>query len=76
MSITIRKLDSTAAGFQQTLNTLLAFEAETDDAIESAVAKILADVKARGDAAVLEYTNRFDRLPNGGATSMAALDVT
>jgi histidinol dehydrogenase len=76
MSITIRKLDSTAPGFQQTLNTLLAFEAETDDAIESAVAKILADVKARGDAAVLEYTNKFDRIPNGGAASMAALDVT
>ncbi|WP_075793783.1 histidinol dehydrogenase [Massilia putida] len=76
MSITIRKLDSTAAGFQQTLNTLLAFEAETDDAIESAVAKILADVKARGDAAVLEYTNKFDRIPDGGAASMAALDVT
>jgi len=75
MTITIRKLDSTAADFQQTLSTLLAFEAETDDAIETAVAKILADVKARGDAAVLEYTNRFDRIPNGGATSMAALDV-
>jgi histidinol dehydrogenase len=55
---------------------LLAFEASTDDAIESAVGKILADVKARGDAAVLEYTNKFDRLPNGGATSMAALDVS
>jgi len=76
MTITIRKLDSTAADFQQTLSTLLAFEAETDDAIETAVAKILADVKARGDAAVLEYTNKFDRLPNGGATSMAALDVS
>ena len=75
MSITIRKLDSTAADFQQTLTNLLAFEAETDDAIETAVAKILADVKARGDAAVLEYTNRFDRIPNGGATSMAALDI-
>ena len=74
MTITIRKLDSTAADFQQTLSTLLAFEAETDDAIETAVAKILADVKARGDAAVLEYTNKFDRIPNG-ATSMAAFDL-
>jgi hypothetical protein len=36
---------------------------------------ILADVKARGDAAVLEYTNRFDRIPNGGAASMAAFDI-
>ena len=38
-------------------------------------AKILADVKARGDAAVLEYTNRFDRIPGGGAASMAAFDI-
>jgi len=75
MAVQIRKLDSTAPDFKTTLDTLLAFEAETDDAIESAVAGILRDVKARGDAAVLEYTNRFDRIPNGGATSMAAFDI-
>src|SRR5437870_1799547 len=74
MSLTVRKLDSTEADFRQQLTTLLAFEAETDDAIESAVATILADVRARGDAAVLEYTNKFDRIP-GGAASMAAFDV-
>jgi histidinol dehydrogenase len=72
----ITKLDSSQADFKQHLDKLLAFEASTDDAIEGAVGKILADVKARGDAAVLEYTNRFDRIPNGGATSMAALDVS
>jgi len=72
----ITKLDSSQADFKQRLDTLLAFEASTDDAIESAVGKILADVKARGDAAVIEYTNKFDRLPNGGAASMAALDVS
>ncbi len=76
MAVQIRKLDSTAPDFRQTLDALLAFEAETDDAIESSVARILADVKKRGDAAVLEYTNRFDRIPNGGAASMAAFDVT
>ncbi|SFC69461.1 histidinol dehydrogenase [Massilia yuzhufengensis] len=75
MAVQIRKLDSTAPDFTQTLDALLAFEAETDDAIESAVARILADVKKRGDAAVLEYTNTFDRIPNGGAASMAAFDV-
>ena len=75
MAVHIRKLDSTAPDFKQTLSSLLAFEAETDDAIEAAVAKILADVKHRGDAAVLEYTNRFDRIPNGGASSMAAFDI-
>ncbi|WP_202423413.1 histidinol dehydrogenase [Duganella margarita] len=72
----ITKLDSSQADFKQRLDTLLAFEASTDDAIESAVTGILADVKQRGDAAVLEYTNRFDRIPNGGATSMAALEIS
>jgi histidinol dehydrogenase len=75
MSIQVRKLDSTAPDFKQQLTKLLAFETETDDAIESAVAKILADVKARGDAAVLEYTNKFDRIPGGGAADMAAFDL-
>ena len=42
MAVQIRKLDSTHDGFRQQLHTLLAFEAATDDAIESAVAKILA----------------------------------
>ncbi|WP_202427695.1 histidinol dehydrogenase [Duganella margarita] len=72
----ITKLDSSQADFKQRLDTLLAFEASTDDAIENAVSGILADVKQRGDAAVLEYTNRFDRIPNGGATSMAALEIS
>jgi histidinol dehydrogenase len=75
MAIQIRKLDSTTPDFEATLSTLLAFEAETDDAIETAVAGILRDVKSRGDAAVLEYTNKFDRIPNGGATSMAQFDI-
>jgi histidinol dehydrogenase len=68
----IRKLDSTQDDFQEALDALLAFEAETDDAIESAVAKIIADVRARGDEAVLEYTNRFDRM---NAASMAEFDI-
>jgi histidinol dehydrogenase len=72
MAITIRKLDSTRDGFDAELRTLLAFEASEDEAIEQSVAKILADVKSRGDAAVLEYTNRFDRL---GADSVAALEL-
>ena len=76
MPIQIRKLDSSQDGFQQSLDTLLAFEAGTDEAIETSVAKILADVKTRGDAAVLEYTNRFDRIPHGGAAEMAAFDIS
>src|SRR6185436_9432448 len=47
--------------------------AETDGAIEERVAAILADVKQRGDAAVLEYTARFDGVQ---AESVAALELT
>jgi histidinol dehydrogenase len=68
----IRKLDSTQDDFQEALDALLAFEAETDDAIESAVSKIIADVRARGDEAVLEYTNKFDRM---SAAAMADFDI-
>ncbi|MDB5918720.1 MAG: hisD [Massilia sp.] len=74
MSLQIRKLDSTQDGFRQDLDALLAFEASTDDAIEAAVTSILRDVKQRGDAAVLEYTMKFDRIP-GGATGMAQFDI-
>ena len=72
MSVTIRHLDSSQPDFKHRLATLLAFEASTDEAIEKAVAGILHDVKKRGDAAVLEYTNRFDRMDAAG---MSAFDI-
>jgi histidinol dehydrogenase len=72
MSVQIRKLDSTDADFNAQLRAVLAFEAGEDEAIDRAAADILADVKARGDAAVLEYTNRFDHLE---AASMSALEI-
>ncbi len=72
MSVTMRHLDSSAADFPAQLMTVLAFEAGEDDAIDRAAAGILAAVKARGDAAVLEYTNQFDRL---AATSVSALEI-
>ncbi len=72
MSIQIRKLDSTAPDFKAKLSAVLAFEASEDEAIDRAAAQILADVKARGDAAVLDYTNRFDKLD---ATAVANLEI-
>jgi len=72
MAITIRKFDTTDPAFRTQLSAVLAFEAGEDEAIDRAAAQILADVKARGDAAVLEYTNRFDRLE---ATSVAGLEL-
>lgn len=73
--IQLRKLDSSAIDFQETLDALLAFEAETDTAIEHAVTEIIAQVRGRGDEAVVEYTNKFDRIPNGGATGMQAFEI-
>ena len=68
----IRKLNSTQADFASQLKTLLAYEAEDDARIENAVTEILAAVKARGDAAVIDYTQRFDRL---AVNSMADLEL-
>lgn len=69
----IRRLDTRQSDFLATLATLLAFEAEEDAAIEKAVHDILRDVRLRGDAAVLEYTRRFDRHE---PRDMAALEVS
>lgn len=75
MAIQIRRLDSSSADFHAQLSAVLAFDANADAAIEQAVASILADVKLRGDCAVLEYTQRFDRLDVVSADNMAALEI-
>ena len=60
MSVRIRHLDSTAPDFEAAFGQLQHWSADTDAAIESRVTEILADVRRRGDAAVLECTARFD----------------
>ena len=72
MSVVIRQLDSADKDFQARLMDVLAFEAAEDEAIDRAAATILADVRQRGDSAVLEYTNKFDRL---SATDMPMLEI-
>ena len=62
----VRRLTTAQTNFDAELKQLLAFETAQDDRIEQVVADILRDVKKRGDAAVLEYTERFDRLPAAG----------
>ena len=59
----IPRLSSQQADFDVQLGKLLAFETTQDEKLEGVVAGILADVRIRGDAAVIEYTQRFDRLP-------------
>ena len=70
--VAIKRLSTADADFKQRLDALLAFETAQDDTIERTVVGILDDVKRRGDAAVVEYTNRFDRL---SAASMADLEL-
>lgn len=69
----IKRFSTSDASFDGDLKALLAFETAQDDKIDNVVADILRDVKTRGDAAVLEYTNRFDRM-NVGA--MAQLEIS
>jgi histidinol dehydrogenase len=70
MSINIRRLSTGEADFNEKLTALLAFETAQDDAVDEVVANILKDVKKRGDEAVLEYTNRFDRMDAKSITSL------
>ena len=70
--IKVRRFSSTDGDFDNKLKALLAFETAQDDSIDEVVAGILKDVKKRGDAAVLDYTNRFDKT---NATSLAQLEI-
>ena len=67
------RLSTAAATFEADFAARLHWSADQDAAIEQRVADILADVQARGDAAVLDYTARFDGL---AAPDMAALELT
>lgn len=69
----IQRLDSQAPDFRSRLHALLAFETAQDPQVDHAVQAILADVKQRGDAAVLEYTCRFDK---STATSLNQLEMS
>jgi len=68
--VNIARLSTQQADFDARLSKLLAFEETADEKLEATVAAILADVKKRGDAAVLEYTRKFDRLPLANAAAM------
>jgi histidinol dehydrogenase len=66
-------ISTASATFEADFKARLHWSAETDASIEDVVVNILRDVQTRGDAAVLEYTNRFDGL---NATSVTALELT
>ncbi len=66
----ISRLSTNQTDFDARLTKLLAFEETSDEKLEATVASILADVKKRGDIAVLEYTRKFDRLPLAEASAL------
>lgn len=68
----IRRLDAREPEFLATLDALLAFEGGADARIDTAVSEILRAVRTTGDAAVLEYTRRFDHLD---VKTMGALEL-
>ena len=68
----IKRLSTQDKSFDADLKALLAFETAQDDSVDLVVANILKDVKTRGDAAVLEYTNKFDKT---NASSISALEI-
>ena len=72
MMAEVTRLDSSQPDFRQRLDALLAWESVSDSAVLGTVMEILDAVRSRGDAAVLEYTARFDRLE---ADALADLEL-
>jgi histidinol dehydrogenase len=68
----VTRLDSRSDDFQARLKSLCAWEAVCGDDVLKSVTEIIADVRARGDAAVLDYTRRFDKNP---ASEFSDLDI-
>ena len=56
----IRKLNTADADFQQQLDALLAWDSVSDGPVNQVVHEVIAQIRARGDAALVDYTNRFD----------------
>lgn len=73
MSISIRRFRSDQADFSQRMDELLAWDSVSDASVQETVTNIVNDVRARGDDALIEYTNRFDRM---SVSSMVDLELT
>lgn len=70
--LAVRRLDTSFPGFEDALEELIAFEVGQDARIDAEVAAIVDAVRERGDAAVLQYTRRFDKLE---MKSVAELEI-
>ncbi|NQX87892.1 MAG: histidinol dehydrogenase [Halioglobus sp.] len=72
----MQRLDTRGKGFDSALLGLIARDETSDDTVSDAVSAIIADVAARGDAAVLDYTARFDRLEAEAVTELEVAPET
>ena len=70
MSMNIKRLNSADAGFDEALRAALAWDEQADAEVAGRVQAIIADVRARGDAALLEWTAKFDRLQAASASEL------
>jgi histidinol dehydrogenase len=77
MDRSVRRLDTSSADFEAEFERVRLWSADTDADIDARVAAIIADVRARGDAALLEATERFDRLaaPDVSSLELAAHEL-
>src|SRR5690606_3599355 len=73
MSIEIRRFSSAQNDFAEQMNNLLAWEAVSDAGEHTRVTDIIDAMRTRGDDALIEYTNQFDRM---AVASMAQLELT
>jgi histidinol dehydrogenase len=71
--MSIKRLNTTNANFWDTLEELLAWEGVSDASVNKTVTDIIAAVRQRGDAALIEYTNRFDRM---SVSNMSELEIS
>jgi histidinol dehydrogenase len=61
------RLDASAPGFEKDFSAFLGRNRDTDENVDRVVADIIADVRARGDSAVVEYTRKFDKVDTDAA---------
>jgi len=72
-SLAVKRLNTQDENFWSEMDQLLAWDSVSDDQVSGAVKEILTNVRRRGDEAVVEYTNKFDRM---SVESMAALEIS
>ncbi|MEE3168564.1 MAG: histidinol dehydrogenase, partial [Pseudomonadota bacterium] len=70
MTVSIKRLNASQSDFDSALAKLLAWEDSVDHQVNESVRHILHEVKTRGDQAVLEFTEKFDRLKIGSVAEL------